>query len=96
MCGIAGILFKGDHRNLTTGQALINMLDGCQHRGPDSTGFALYREANEDELRLRFLVGSGAEAEQSVESIKGKLVEYGADIIGEEAIGPTYCFVVRF
>lgn len=96
MCGIAGILFKGDHRNLTTGQALINMLDGCQHRGPDSTGFALYREANENELRLRFLVGFGDEAKQSVESIKGKLSEYGADIISEEAIGATYCFVVHY
>jgi len=96
MCGIAGILFKGDHRNLTTGQALINMLDGCQHRGPDSTGFALYRENNDDELRLRFLVGHGAEAEQAVKNIKSKLNEYGAAVISEEPIGATYCFVVRY
>ena len=96
MCGIAGILYKGDHRNLTTGQALINMLDGCQHRGPDSTGFALYRETNKDELRLRFLVGHGAAAEQAIESIKGKLAEYGAGVISEEAVGPTYCFIVRY
>lgn len=96
MCGIAGILFKGDHRNLTAGQALINMLDGCQHRGPDSTGFALYREANDDELRLRFLVGHGAEAETAIESIKGKLKEYDAELISEETIGATHCFVVRY
>ncbi len=40
MCGIAGILFKGEHPGMSAGQALIDMLDGCQHRGPDSTGFA--------------------------------------------------------
>ncbi len=44
MCGIAGIMFKGAGSNLSTGKALIDMLDGCQHRGPDSTGFALYGE----------------------------------------------------
>ena len=40
MCGIAGIMFKGAGVR-DTGKALIDMLDGCQHRGPDSTGFAL-------------------------------------------------------
>ncbi len=41
MCGIAGVLFKtqGEHE---LGKTLIEMLDGCQHRGPDSTGFAIF------------------------------------------------------
>ena len=38
MCGIAGIMFKGVSDGAATGKALIDMLDGCQHRGPDSTG----------------------------------------------------------
>ena len=39
MCGIAGVMYKqkGAHE---IGKSLIDMLDGCQHRGPDSTGFA--------------------------------------------------------
>jgi glutamate synthase domain-containing protein 1 len=41
MCGIAGILYKDGTRG-ALGRDLITMLDGCQHRGPDSTGFALY------------------------------------------------------
>ena len=41
MCGIAGIMYKGTEGVFDTGEALIRMLDGCQHRGPDSTGFAL-------------------------------------------------------
>ena len=67
MCGIAGIMFKGDvPAELSTGRALVQMLDGCQHRGPDSTGFALYSPARDDELRLRFFVGDGAEAEEAI------------------------------
>ena len=64
MCGIAGILYKdtGNGRNTSTGRALIDMLDGCQHRGPDSTGFALYGEAAENQLRMRFFVGTGEKA----------------------------------
>ena len=44
MCGIAGIMYKGSGTGAGTGtgQALIDMLDGCQHRGPDATGFVLY------------------------------------------------------
>ena len=57
MCGIAGIMFKKADLDLQTGQALIDMLDGCQHRGPDSTGFALYGDAKSGQLRLRFFVG---------------------------------------
>ena len=45
MCGIAGILYKDTVAKADIGKALINMLDGCQHRGPDSTGFALYHDA---------------------------------------------------
>lgn len=96
MCGIAGILFKGDHRNLTAGQALINMLDGCQHRGPDSTGFALYHEPHEGEMRLRFFVGYGDEADATVTKIKDKLAEHKAEIMDEERVGSTQVFVVRF
>ena len=96
MCGIAGILFKGEQKDLTAGKALISMLDGCQHRGPDSTGFALYHESNKDELRLRFLVGDENDTGPSILAIKQKLGEWGAEIISEEAIGATHCFIVRY
>ena len=35
MCGIAGILFKHDAAGLSTGKALIDVLDGRPHPGPD-------------------------------------------------------------
>ena len=40
MCGIAGIVYREDEG--PCGQALLSMLQGCQHRGPDSTGLAMY------------------------------------------------------
>jgi len=52
MCGIAGIMYRGNHATFETGDALVRMLDACQHRGPDSTGFALYADPQADRLRL--------------------------------------------
>ena len=96
MCGIAGILFKGSHPDIAAGRALIDMLDGCQHRGPDSTGFALYRDAEPGVLRLRFFVGEGDEVVQTVGRVKEALAEHQARIIDEEAIGTSHRFTVKF
>ena len=96
--GLRGFLFKSaiDGRNMTTGQALIDMLDGCQHRGPDSTGFALYGDTQGDQLRMRFFVGEGAEAEQAIAKIKALLDKAGAEIVEDEVIGNNYRVVANF
>lgn len=98
MCGIAGILYKdtGNGRNTSTGRALIDMLDGCQHRGPDSTGFALYGQAHDDELRMRFFVGTGEEADKAIARIKQVLAKFSAEIIEDEVIGNNYRVLVSF
>ncbi len=98
MCGIAGILYKdiGAKRNTSTGRALIDMLDGCQHRGPDSTGFALYGDAAPGQLRMRFFVGSGDEAASAIQRIKDLLAERGAEIVEDEVIGNNYRVLMAF
>jgi glutamate synthase domain-containing protein 1 len=96
MCGIAGILYKGEHPDMKIGRALIDMLDGCQHRGPDSTGFALYHEPRADHLRLRFLVGAGGGSADMISDIKEKLSEFQAEIVEEELIGSTLRLIVKF
>ena len=96
MCGIAGVMFKHGGTGLPAGRALIDMLDGCQHRGPDSTGFALYEEAGAGRLRLRFLVGEGDEARRAVSGIRAVLEEEGAEIVEDERVGNSYRVVVRF
>jgi glutamate synthase domain-containing protein 1 len=95
MCGIAGILYKQDTGG-PLGDALITMLDGCQHRGPDSTGFALYHEANGNELRLRFFVGDGEEARVATASIEEKLAEFEAEVLEQERVGSTQRLTVRY
>jgi asparagine synthetase B (glutamine-hydrolysing) len=99
MCGIAGVLYKqnGSETLRRLGNDLITMLDGCQHRGPDSTGFALYTEpAGGDRLRLRFHVGEGDEAIGTVAEIRERLASFGAEVLEEETVGKTQRFTVRF
>ena len=40
MCGIAGVIHRGDTAGI--GGEMTAMLQAMKHRGPDSTGFALY------------------------------------------------------
>ena len=96
MCGIVGIMYKHGGDGQETGKALIDMLDGCQHRGPDSTGYALYGDGHEGQLKLRFFVGSGAAAAASIERVRRALAEHQARIVEDEAIGENYRVVVDF
>src|ERR1700675_3506477 len=96
MCGIAGIMFKKQGNKAAVGKALIDMLDGCQHRGPDSTGFALYHDATPGQLRLRFIIGEGSVADKAVGRVKDKLTEYQARIVDEQRVGVGYRVDVAF
>ena len=97
MCGIAGILYKSSTAaDAMVGKALIDMLDGCQHRGPDSTGFSLYRESHPGHLRLRFIVGDGEAAHEAIDRVKAKLAEFQATIVEEEHKGSSYAAMVKF
>ena len=46
MCGIAGIISRDGERQI--GSEMTRMLQSMKHRGPDSTGYALYGPASED------------------------------------------------
>jgi methylamine---glutamate N-methyltransferase subunit A len=99
MCSIAGILFKhnGSRKiDMTTGRALTEMMDACSHRGPDSAGWAIYREPREGELRLRFFVSTGPERDSEVERIREGLARHGARIVEDEAVGCTYGASVKY
>ena len=58
MCGIAGLIHKGKSSNV--GGQMTAMLQALKHRGPDSTGYAVYGEPTEGDYVLRLKV---AEAE---------------------------------
>ncbi|MBH62025.1 MAG: amidophosphoribosyltransferase [Alphaproteobacteria bacterium] len=97
MCGIAGVLFKNSDLNAKLGETLIEMLDGCQHRGPDSTGFALYGgDSDTSEFVLRFFVGEGEEGSENVVRVGRALKEFEAEIIDGDHVGSTYRATVRY
>ena len=54
MCGIAGIIRRGDPGNI--GSEMTSMLRSLKHRGPDSTGFAMYGVPEENHYVMRFKV----------------------------------------
>jgi methylamine---glutamate N-methyltransferase subunit A len=43
MCGIAGIIYRNGADGREVGRDMTRMLQAMKHRGPDSTGYALYR-----------------------------------------------------
>ena len=48
MCGIAGIIYRDGAQPHPIGRDMTRMLQSMKHRGPDSTGFALYGQSNGD------------------------------------------------
>ena len=98
MCGIAGVMYRGSDKDFGTGEALIRMLDGCQHRGPDSTGFALYSPEASGRLKLRFFIDPTNESDDAtaIEAIRGRLIDLGADIEEEARAGDNYRVTIRY
>ena len=98
MCGIAGLIHKDKSVNI--GSELQNMLQALKHRGPDSTGYALYADNDGQNFIMRFKVGEnvgeGSNAvneEASVYDERKKIVDknlsdLGAIIVKEERLTP--------
>ncbi len=62
MCGIAGIIHRGQPANI--GHEMTAMLRSMKHRGPDSTGYAMYGQPSPDELVMRFKVAEQEDLNQ--------------------------------
>ena len=54
MCGIAGLIHRNGSGNI--GQEMTQMLQSLKHRGPDSTGYAIYGTPGRNEFVMRFKV----------------------------------------
>ncbi|MEM7428265.1 MAG: glutamine amidotransferase [Pseudomonadota bacterium] len=59
MCGIAGLIHRKGTSNI--GGEMTAMLQALKHRGPDSTGFAIYGPPGQDEYVMRFKVAEQEE-----------------------------------
>ena len=107
MCGIAGLIHK--NKTVNIGKELQDMLQALKHRGPDSTGFALYGEGYEDNFLMRFKVGENVgEGSSAVNEgseiydlrkaqVDKYLIELGATVVKEEQITPySFKYILKY
>jgi methylamine---glutamate N-methyltransferase subunit A len=102
MCGIAGLIHRGQTGDV--GQEMTAMLQSLKHRGPDSTGYALYGRPQGKELVLRFKTAEQDEMRKGFDihrkvkerrsEVDRRLVELGAKIL-EATAATEYAFRYR-
>ena len=89
MCGIAGLIHRG--KSSDVGSEMVSMLQSLKHRGPDSTGFALYGVPVDKQCILRFKLAEQEDLKsgfdihgqilQRKELVDKRLAELGADVV---------------
>ncbi len=77
MCGIAGIIHRGASGDI--GGEMTSMLQSLKHRGPDSTGFAIYGLPTAGQLVMRFKVAEQEEMSKGFE-IHAQVEERKAEV----------------
>ena len=103
MCGIAGLIHRG--RTSDIGTEMTAMLQSLKHRGPDSTGFAVYGKPQSNEFVMRVKVAEQEdlaagfriydEIKERRQIVDDRLAAKGA-IITEEHEATEYAFRYRF
>ena len=103
MCGIAGIIRRGNPGNI--GEEMTSMLQSLKHRGPDSTGFAVYGVPEKNQYVMRFKVAeqedmnSGFDIHQQIKDrrdiVDSRMKEMGAEIITQDTV-TEYAFRYTF
>ena len=103
MCGIAGIIYR-DGSAHPIGDEMTRMLQSMKHRGPDSTGYALFGLPSNGSLVMRFKLADANtprdfEFEERLRrhrvEVEKRLARLGADVHEVEEETP-YAFRVSF
>ena len=93
MCGIAGLIHKG--KSSSVGFEMTQMLQALKHRGPDSTGYAVYgNEVNDLVMRLKIAEaedmqrGSGiyTELDRRINQVDSFIDEHGVKVTKKDKI----------
>ncbi|MFL6040308.1 MAG: glutamine amidotransferase [Gaiellales bacterium] len=87
MCGIAGLIYKNGSTSI--GDDMSRMLQSMKHRGPDSTGYALYRPPSDDWVMHVKLADVNAERDfdfdgrirRNRDEVRRRLQEAGARVL---------------
>ncbi|MGB0928050.1 MAG: glutamine amidotransferase [Pikeienuella sp.] len=93
MCGIAGLIHRGKSSNV--GSEMTLMLQALKHRGPDSTGYAVYGEPNAGDYIMRLKVAEAEDMNRGrgihqvivdrIAEVESILSEHGASVKSKEA-----------
>jgi len=103
MCGIAGIIYR-DGSQHPIGDEMTRMLQSMKHRGPDSTGYALYGTPANGDLVMRFKLADAntprdyeyaGRLRRHRSEVENRLVALGARLHEVEEETP-YAFRVSF
>src|SRR5919106_7929 len=107
MCGIAGLIYRGKQGAI--GQEMTAMLQALRHRGPDSTGFALYGRPDDDPKAyvMRFKVAEQEDLRKGFDihrqirerraKVDDRLQEMGADVLErDEATEYAFRYFFRY
>ena len=96
MCGIAGLIHKGKSSNV--GGEMTAMLQALKHRGPDSTGYAVYGEPEEGDYIMRLKIAEAEDMasgrgihqvlDDRIAAVEAILEENGADVKAKERVRP--------
>jgi glutamate synthase domain-containing protein 1 len=101
MCGIAGVIYRNGSRDI--GRDMTRMLQSMKHRGPDSTGYALYGPLTELVI-MRYKLADANDPRdfefserlrRSKREVEARLQELGAEIVERED-ETEYAFRVAF
>jgi methylamine---glutamate N-methyltransferase subunit A len=96
MCGIAGIIYKNGNGAHRIGRDITAMLQAMKHRGPDSTGFALYHQPGHELVMRVKLADANTPRDLDFEDVlrrhrrevSQRLAAAGAQVRGVEEINP--------
>ena len=105
MCGIAGIIHRG--KKVNVGGEMTSMLQSMKHRGPDSSGYAVYGSPAPGEFIVRFKVAEqedmhkGFDIHRQVKErraeVDARIKSLGGRIIGaEEATEYAFRYKISF
>ena len=101
MCGIAGVIYRNGSRDI--GRDMTRMLQSMKHRGPDSTGYALYGPLSELVV-MRYKLADANDPRdfefserlrRSKREVEARLEELGAELVERED-ETEYAFRVAF
>src|SRR5262245_13431080 len=105
MCGIAGLIHRDGAANI--GGEMTAMLLSLKHRGPDSTGYALYGQPGRNECVMRFKVAEQEDTRKGFDIhdeikrrralVEERMTSLGVAFIArEDATEYAYRYLIQF